>query len=303
MALHILVSGAGGLIGTAVVRHLTSGGHRITRLVRRAAGDHEVFWDPVGNRLDLSDIGKVDAVVHLAGENIGTRWTAARRARIRDSRVHGTRLLSTAIARLQPRPEVLVSASAVGIYGNRGDETLTEESPQGDPSRDFLVSVCQEWEAAADPARAAGIRVVHPRFGVVLSRAGGALKRMLPFFRLGLGGRLGSGSQWMSWISRDDVVGVIGHALTGRTLAGPVNATAPGPVTNAEFTRRLGEALRRPTPFPVPAAALRLAFGTMAESTVLASIRVLPSRLQQTGYRFVDPELPGALPHLLAEPN
>jgi uncharacterized protein (TIGR01777 family) len=165
------------------------------------------------------------------------------------------------------------------------------------------VSVCQEWEAAADPARVAGIRVVHPRFGVVLSRAGGALTRMLPIFRLGLGGRLGSGRQWTSWISRDDAVGIIGHGLSERTLAGPVNATAPEPVTNAVFTRRLGEALGRPTPFPVPAAALRLAFGTMAESTILASTRVLPSLLQRTGYRFVDPELRGALRHVLTEPN
>jgi uncharacterized protein (TIGR01777 family) len=303
MALHILVSGAGGLIGTAVVRHLTSGGHRITRLVRRAAGAHEVLWDPVGNRLDLSGTGRVDAVVHLAGENIGTRWTTASKARILDSRARGTRLLSTAIARLQPRPEVLVSASAIGIYGNRGNETLTEESPPGDPSRDFLVAVCQEWEAGADPARAAGIRVVHPRFGVVLSRAGGALRKMLPVFRLGLGGRLGSGSQWMSWISRDDAVGVIQHALIERALVGPVNATAPEPVSNAEFTRRLGEALGRPTPFRVPASALRLAFGAMADSTVLTSTRVLPARLQRTGYRFVDPELPAALRHVLAEPN
>jgi uncharacterized protein (TIGR01777 family) len=303
MALHILVSGASGLIGTALVRQLTSGGHRITRLVRRAAGDREVFWDPGGNRLDLSGIGRIDAVVHLAGENIGTRWTTATRARIRDSRVQGTRLLSTAIAQLQPRPEVLVSASAVGIYGNRGDERLTEESAPGDPSRDFLVSVCQEWEAAADTARVAGIRVVHPRFGVVLSRAGGALKRMLPVFRLGLGGRLGSGSQWMSWISRGDVVGIIGHALIERALVGPVNATAPEPVTNAEFTRRLGEALGRPTPFRVPAAALRLAFGAMAGSTLLASTRVLPARLQRIGYGFGNPELRGALRHVLAEPD
>jgi uncharacterized protein (TIGR01777 family) len=303
VSIHILLSGAGGLIGTAVTRHLTSAGHRVTRLVRRAAGENELFWDPLGDRLELTGIDSVDAVVHLAGENLDTRWTAANRARIRDSRVRGTRLLSTEIARLQPRPEVLISASAVGIYGNRGDETLTEESPEGDPSRDFLVSVCQEWEAAADPARVAGIRVVHPRFGVVLSGAGGALKKMLSVFRFGLGGKLASGRQWMSWVSRADAVAIIGHALTDHTLAGAVNATAPEPVTNAEFTRRLGEALGRPTPFSVPAAALRLAFGSMAESTILASTRVVPSRLQRIGYRFVDPELPGALRHVLAEPN
>jgi len=302
MPQHVLVSGASGLIGSALAHQLRSSGYRVTALVRHRAGEQEITWDPSVGRLDLAPAGRIDAVVHLAGENIAARWTASRMARIRNSRTEGTRLLSTAIGRLDPKPRVLVSASAIGIYGNRGDENLTETSPLGDP-RNFLVSIAREWEAAAEPARAQGIRVVHPRFGIVLSTAGGALKKMLPVFRLGLGGRLGTGAQWMSWIAIDDAVGVIVHAFHDNTLGGPVNATAPEPVTNAEFTRRLGEALGRPTPFPVPAAALRLAFGKMAEGTILASARVLPSRLQQTGYRFVDPELSGALRHLLAQPN
>jgi uncharacterized protein (TIGR01777 family) len=297
--LHVVVSGAGGLIGSALLLSLIGRGHRVSRLVRRSAGAGEISWDPSRGVLDPADLEGVDAVVHLAGENVGARWTAARKKRIRSSRVAGTKLLSAALARLRRRPAVLVSASAIGIYGDRGDETLTETSGLGNGDRDFLVSVTQEWEAAADPARAAGIRVVHPRFGVVLSPAGGALARLLLPFRLGLGGRLGSGSQWMSWISIDDTIGAIEQALSNPGLNGPVNVTAPEPVTNREFTRTLGRVLSRPTLLPVPAAALRLVLGEMAESTVLASARVLPTKLVEVGYHYTQPRLEAALRHVL----
>jgi uncharacterized protein len=299
MASIIAVSGASGLIGTALVRELTRRGHRVSRMVRRAAGLGEISWDPAAGRLDPGDLEGLDSVVHLAGENVGTRWTAARKARIRESRVEGTRLLSETLAQVRRRPAVLVSASAVGFYGNRGNELLTEASLPGDRSRDFLASVSWEWEAAAEPARGAGIRVVHPRFGVVLSPKGGALKKLLLPFRLGLGGRIGSGSQWMSWISLDDAVGSIIHALLNETLRGPLNVTAPEPVTNRDFTRALGKVLARPTPLPVPATVLRLVLGEMARGTLLASARVLPSRLLESGYRFDQPELEGALRHVL----
>jgi uncharacterized protein len=301
MTLHVLVSGASGLIGHAVVESLAGAGHRITRLVRRPAGAGELGWDPLGERLDLSSVAPVDAVVHLAGENVGARWTAERKRRIRDSRVRGTRLLSTALGQLDPKPQVLVSASAIGIYGNRGNELLTETSALGDPSNDFLALVCREWEAAADPARSAGIRVVHPRFGVVLSPSGGALERMLPVFRLGLGGRLGTGDQWMSWVSLPDVARIVTRAIDDPSLAGAVNVTAPEPVTNREFTGVLGATLHRPTPFSVPAALLRTGLGAMAEGTILASARVLPSRLMESGYRFQHADLAGALRDVLAE--
>jgi uncharacterized protein len=297
--LHVAVTGASGLIGSALVERLTAEGHRVSRLVRREpAGPEEIAWDPAGGRIHAGELEGVDGVVHLAGENVGARWTRARKARIRDSRVRGTRLVSETLARLKQPPAVLVSASATGIYGSRGDEQLTEASATGNP-HDFLVSVAREWEAAAQPAGSAGIRVVHPRFGLVLSPKGGALKKMLPVFRLGLGGKLGDGSQWMSWVSIDDVVGAILHALATATLRGPVNVTAPEPVTNRDFTRILGRVLRRPAPFAVPAAALRLALGEMAVGTVLASARALPSRLLESGYRFQHPDLDSALRHVL----
>jgi uncharacterized protein len=297
--LHVAVSGAGGLIGSAFTRRLVTDGHRVSRLVRRAAGLGEISWDPVAGRLDSNHLEGVDAVVHLAGENIGVRWTAARKARIRDSRIQGTSVLSEALARTRRHPTVLVSASAVGIYGDRGDEILTEKSALG-PREDFLAALGQEWENAASPARGAGIRVVHPRFGVVLSPAGGALGKMLLPFRLGLGGRMGKGSQWMSWISIDDVVGALLHLLK-EAVSGPVNVTAPEPLRNRDFTRALGRVLSRPTPFPVPAAALRLVLGEMADSTLLASTRVLPERLLGSGYRFADPDLDTALRHVLGQ--
>src|SRR5262249_1652725 len=245
-ALHVLVSAASGLVGSALVPFLTTGGHRVTRLVRTtgSAGD-VVRWDPATGQLDARGLEGVDAVVHLAGENIAAgRWNDARKAAILDSRVNGTRLLCATLAQLPQPPRVLISASAIGYYGDRGAGELTEASGAG---RGFLATVCQQWEAATAPAAQRGIRVVHLRIGVVLSAADGALATMLTPFRLGLGGRVGSGTQYMSWIGLDDLLGVIFHALTTTSVSGPLNAVAPAPVTNSEFTRVLGGVLRRPT--------------------------------------------------------
>jgi hypothetical protein len=269
---------------------------RLVRALPTAGGD--IPWDPAAGRLDPARLEGLDAVVHLAGENIAGRWTAAKKARIRSSRVEGTRLLAEALAGLKRPPKTLLCASAIGYYGDRGAELLREESPAG---TGFLAEVCREWEAAARPAAEKGLRVVHLRIGVVLSPAGGALARMLMPFKLGLGGRIGSGSQFMSWIASDDLSGVIRHALTTESLRGPVNAVAPQAVTNLEFTQTLGRVLRRPTPFPMPAFAARLAFGEMAEALLLASARVEPTRLVASGYRFRAPELEGALRHLLGK--
>ncbi|HEX6406394.1 MAG TPA: TIGR01777 family oxidoreductase, partial [Gemmatimonadales bacterium] len=245
--LHLMITGAGGLIGSALLPRLAADGHRITRVTRGPAEPGEISWDPGGGILDLHQLGRIDGVIHLAGENIGSRWTATRKRRILQSRTLGTGLLSQALSRLQSRPEVLISASAVGIYGDRGNELLTESSAPGNPEQDFLVRVCLEWEAAAEPAREAGIRVVHPRFGVVLSPEGGALAKLLPPFRLGLGGPQGHGYQWMSWIAIDDVVGAIRHLLDDRQLSGPLNVTAPGAVVNRHFMQIVGRVIRRPT--------------------------------------------------------
>jgi uncharacterized protein (TIGR01777 family) len=263
----------------------------------RPAGPGEISWDPGAGRIDAAALEGVDAVVHLAGESIGRRWSAAVRSRILESRVRGTRLLADTLASLSRPPELLVSASAVGYYGDRGDEPLDESSPPGD---DFLAGVAEAWENAANPAAEAGIRVVHPRFGVVLSPAGGALKRMLPAFRLGAGGRLGSGRQWMSWISIDDAVDALRFVIDTPALAGPIDFTAPEPVTNAEFTRVLGRLLRRPPFLAVPAAALRFLFGEMADRTLLASQRARPARLLGAGFSFRHPTLEDALAALLA---
>ena len=297
--LRIAVTGASGLIGRALVPFLTTGGHVVLRLVRRRhIGEGEAAWDWQLGRIDAQRLEGLDAVVHLAGESIGTRWTPERKRRIRASRSIGTRFLAETLARLSRRPEVLVSASAVGIYGDRGDEAVTESSPTATPS-DFLTEVAREWEAATEPARRADIRVVLPRFGVALSPAGGALGRMLLPFELGVGGPLGTGRQPMSWIAMDDLVGAIHHALMTDSLAGPVNATAPLPVSNREFAATLGRVLGRPALIPVPAVALRLAFGEMADVALLAGARALPARLQESGYAFRYPELQAALRHLL----
>ncbi len=297
-SMHVVVSGSRGLVGSALVPLLTTGGHRVTRLVRgAAAGPDEAAWDPMRRQMDASRLDGADAVVHLAGENIAAgRWTPARKAEIRRSRVDGTRNLCEVLARLPRPPKVLVSASAIGLYGDRGAEVLTEESA---PGTGFLTDVCREWEAATEPASRAGIRVVNLRFGMVLSPHGGALQKLLLPFRLGMGGRIGDGRQFTSWIALDDAVGVIHHALCEESVRGPVNAVAPGPVTNAEFTRTLARVLRRPTLLPVPAFAARLAFGEMADALLLAGARVMPARLQASGYRFRFPDLESALRHLL----
>lgn len=297
--MNVVVSGATGLIGSALVASLQADGHRVTCLVRRRAQPGEIQWDPELERLLPHQLEGQEAVIHLAGENLGARWTRSRKRRIRESRARGTRLLSETLAQLKSPPRALISASAIGIYGDRGDAVLTEASELGDPAHDFLVSVCLEWEAATAPARAAGIRVVLPRFGVVLSPNGGALKKLLLPFRLGLGGPIGTGSQWMSWVALTDVVGAIRHALGSENLAGPVNVTAPEPVTNREFTRALGQAVGRPAILPLPAMALRLVLGEMAQATILSSARVVPERLLGAGYRFEDPGLEDALRSLL----
>jgi hypothetical protein len=296
--MKVAVTGSTGLIGSALVPFLTSGGHEVRRLVRRPPRrDDEVSWDPARGELDPASLEGVDAVVHLSGENLaGGRWTAARKERLRRSRIDSTRILSRAVASLDRPPKVLVSASAIGFYGDREEEWVTESSP---PDDGFLARLVVEWEAAAEPAVEAGIRVAHPRTGVVLSPAGGALGKLLLPFRLGLGGVVGSGRQFMSWVSIDDAVGALHHALSDDRVSGPFNLVAPGPVTNREFTKTLGRVLGRPTPVPVPAFALKAALGEMAEATLLASTRVRPEVLQKTGYAFRFPGLEEALRHLL----
>jgi uncharacterized protein len=293
----VLISGATGLIGAELTAALEAGGHRTTRLTRSPRGPGDVRWDPMAGEIDASRLGGHDAVVHLAGESIAEgRWNAAKKRRIMESREKGTRLLAETLAGLPEKPGVMVSVSAVGYYGDRGDEVLTEESS---PGADFLAEVCKVWEAAADRAREAGIRVVHPRLGIVLSPEGGALGRTLPIFKLGGGGRIGSGRQWWSWVALDDVVGAIVHALENDAVAGPLNVGAPNPLTNAQYTRVLGRVLNRPTVFPLPAAAARLALGEVADALLLASQRMEPAKLAATGYEFRYPELEGALRHLL----
>jgi uncharacterized protein (TIGR01777 family) len=284
MAPSIALTGSTGLIASALTPALAARGWSIRPLVRRAAAAGEVRWDPAAGTLDLEALRGVTAAVHLAGEPLAEgRWTEERKRRIRSSRVQGTRLLAESLARLDPRPEVLVSASAVGIYGNRGDEVLDEASA---PGSDFLADVAREWEEATEPARAAGIRVVTLRFGVILAREGGALPRMLRPFLLGVGGPIGDGRQWMSWIAIDDAVGVVLAALRDPVLAGPVNAVAPHSVRNSEFAETLGRVLHRPALLPAPALALRLLFGEMADAALLASQRVVPGRLEAVEFPF-----------------
>jgi uncharacterized protein (TIGR01777 family) len=296
--MKILITGGSGLVGSAIREKLAAEGHDFFSLVRREPrSEREIRWNPEGGTIDSAALEGFDAVIHLAGEGIAGRWTAAKKQRIRDSRLKGTRLLCKSLAKLARPPRVLLSASAVGFYGNRGNEILTETSA---PGNTFLSKLCTEWEAAADHADQNETRVVKLRLGVVLSRNGGALKKMLLPFKLGAGGIIGDGKQYWSWIAIDDVVGAVRHALTTETLRGAVNIVAPNPVTNREFTRSLGKVLHRPTIFPMPAFAARLAFGEMADELFLGSARVQPEKLLATGYTFRFPQLEGAFRHLLS---
>jgi uncharacterized protein (TIGR01777 family) len=293
---RILISGASGLIGAALVPTFEARGSRITRLVRTAGtGDGEIEWSPA-ETLRPELVSGFDAVIHLAGESVVGLWTKAKKARILHSRVLGTGHLSEAIAGTSQPPHVFISASATGYYGNRGDEVLREDSSSGEG---FLPDACRQWEAATKPAEEAGIRTVRLRTGIVLSSKGGALKKMLPVFRIGLGGKLGSGRQWMSWIHIQDLIGAIHRILDHELLEGPVNLVAPEPVRNAEFTEVLGAVLSRPAVIGVPALALRLMLGEMAEELFLASQRVEPSKLIGSGYRFEHQDLRSALPNIL----
>lgn len=296
--MHVAITGSSGLIGSALIPALRGAGHRVLRLVRRTAQAGEVTWDPARGILDGGALEGVDAVIHLSGEGLAdARWTASRKRALRESRLNSTDLLARTLASLGRRPSVLLSTSAVGIYGDRGAEVLTEASR---PGSGFLAQLAQDWEAAAAPAAAGGIRVAHPRFGVVLTPDGGALGKMLPPFRLGLGGPFASGRQWMSWVTLPDVIGLLAYGLTEERVRGPFNAVAPEPVTNAQFARTLGAVLGRPAIVPVPAFALRLALGEMADQALLASQRAVPERLLHWGYRFQHPSLEGGLRAVLS---
>ena len=295
-AARVLVTGASGLLGRALVPTLKARGYEIVRLVRgRVTGDDQIHWDP-SRSLAPETVSGFDAVIHLAGESVIGRWTAAKKTKIRDSRVTGTRTLAQALARATKRPRVFVAASAIGYYGDRADEVLNEKSA---PGAGFLADVCREWEAAGQPAVDAGIRTAHIRTGIVLSAEGGALHKMLPPFRMGVGGKVGSGHQWMSWIHIHDWTGAVHHILKNDLLQGAVNMVAPRPVQNTEFTETLASVLSRPAIFPVPALAIKALFGQMGEEVLLASQRVEPARLVTSGYPFQCSDLRKALEALL----
>lgn len=297
--LRIAITGASGLLGSSLTSFLTTGGHEVLRLVRsRPTGPDEAYWNVRDGAIDADALEGLDAVIHLAGENVfAPRWTVAKKQRIYESRVEGTRLLCSTLAALERPPEVVLAASAIGIYGDRGETRLTEESAPANSG--FLSTVVRDWEAAAQPARLAGIRTVHLRIGVVLTPAGGALQLMLPPFFLGLGGPVGSGDQYVPWIALDDVIGAFYHAMLNDAVEGPVNATAPHPATMRELTHTLGDVLRRPTLLKVPGPAVRALSGEAADEMLLSSARVVPDRLRDTGYPFAYPQLGDALRHLL----
>ena len=294
-----LVSGSSGLIGSALIASLKSAGVRIARLARASAmqgatNEERIPWEPL-QPISPETVSGFDAVIHLAGEGIMGRWTASKKLRLRESRIPTTANLARALAQAKSRPQIFLSASAIGYYGNRGDELLTEESS---PGTGFTADMAREWEQASLPAAEAGIRTVQMRIGIVMARRGGALAKMLPAFKLGLGGKLGDGRQWMSWIDLRDVIGAIQHMLRSDLLQGPVNLVAPKPVTNEEFSLVLARVLSRPAIFPVPAVAARLAFGEMADELLLASQRVEPARLISSGYPFRFPTLKQSLESL-----
>ena len=293
--LNVLVSGGTGLIGSALIKALLAEGHIPKRLGRNSSTS-EIVWDPASKSINSERMIGFDAVVHLAGENIASRWNSGVKRRIRDSRVNGTRLLAETLASLEVRPRVLVCASAIGLYGDRGDEILNEQSL---PGESFLAGVCKEWEAAAEVADRAGIRVVHARFGIVLTPDGGALKSMLTPFKLCAGGIVGSGKQYWSWIAIDDAVNALIYCINNPSLRGPVNVVSPRPVTNYEFTKTLGRVLHRPTIFPMPAFAARTVLGEMADALLLSSARVIPERLEANGFAFRYPDLQATLEQML----
>lgn len=296
--MRILISGSSGLVGRALVAYLRKNGHFVTPLAHSTVGiDSGVQWDIEREYIQEDRLEGMDLVVHLAGENIASgRWTEEKKRRILDSRKKGTRLISETIAGLSRPPKAFLSASAIGFYGNRGDELLEESSPHG---TGFLSEICREWEAATNPAIKRNVRVVHLRFGMILSSDGGALSKMLPAFRLGLGGRIGNGRQFISWIAIDDVVRAIDHIMTRDKLSGPINVVSPNPVRNGEFTKTLGRVLSRPTFLNIPGFAVRLLFGEMADALLLSSTRVEPTRLISSGFVFKYPRLEGALKHCL----
>ena len=291
--MKIAIAGASGLVGSALIPELENNGHDVVRLVRNSPRAGELEWHPNQDEIDPAMLDGFDAVINLAGESIAEgRWTEEKKKRIRDSRVHGTHLLSEGIAKLTRKPRAFLCASATGIYGDRGDERLDEQSESGGG---FLAGVCREWEKACEPAIKAGVRVVNLRFGPILARAGGMLEKMLTPFKMGLGGKIGSGKQYISWVAIDDVVAAMKLALEDESIRGPLNIVAPNPVTNERFTKALGEALSRPTVMAMPAFAARLAFGEMADEMLLVSQRVLPKRLNTAGFEFQNPDLTQAL--------
>ncbi|MBI1870818.1 MAG: TIGR01777 family protein [Chlamydiae bacterium] len=294
----ILISGSTGFIGSALTHHLRSLGHFLLRLVRStSSSSSEIYWDPEKKILDVSRLEGIEVVIHLAGENVATgRWTKDKKRKILESRVKGTTFLCDSLAQLSKRPKALVSASAIGYYGERGEEFLTEESP---PGRGFLAEVCQAWEAATEGAKRVGIRVVHVRIGMVLSPKGGALQKMLFPFKLGLGGKIGTGNQFVSWITLDDLLNIFLHCISRNELQGAVNGVTPNPVTQSQFANSLGKVLKRPAVFPMPAFVARLLLGELADTLLLASTRVKPLRLLETNFKFHFPELEEALRHLL----
>ncbi len=298
MSKNVLISGASGFVGTHLTEFLLSKGctvKKLTRSLQGTTGD-QVCWNPAKGEIELEALQDLDAVVHLAGENIAGRWTEKKKANIEKSRVQGTKLLSESLAKLNKRPEVLIAASATGYYGDRGDEILNEESA---PGEGFLADVSLKWENATEAANEAGIRVFNLRIGMVLGLGGGALQKMLLPFKIGLGGKIGDGKQYWSWIAIDDLIGIIYYLLSKEDLSGPVNAVAPNPVTNSEFTFALGRVLKRPTIFPLPAFVARGLFGEMADGTMLSSARVTPQKLLDLGYKFKYPKLEQALNSIL----